>query len=146
MIIQIGRIDDQELWVKLRHFQSEDLKSMCSALPGCRWESGSKSWRFSFSADMIRRLYGCFPEGQFVPAIGSGPFPCLCQPSDKRFALSCSRCFEIAHRRSQLLRPKKEKKLPYVLSEQEVLRVLKALNFEASYHAFFGLFLRIACK
>lgn len=68
MSIHIGRVDDKELWVKLRHFQSEDLKSMRSSLPGCRWDSGSKSWRFSFSADMIRRLYRCFPKGQFVPS------------------------------------------------------------------------------
>ncbi|WP_435921479.1 tyrosine-type recombinase/integrase [Paenibacillus sp. DYY-L-2] len=68
MIIHIGRVNDKELWVKLRHFQSEDLKRLRSALPGCRWDSESKSWRFSFSVDMIRRLYGCFPEGQFVPS------------------------------------------------------------------------------
>lgn len=68
MKVLMGLVSNGEMWVRLQHYQQEDISRLRSGVPGGRWEHEGKCWRYLLSVEHVRRVLACFPEGGYLPS------------------------------------------------------------------------------
>ncbi|MCK8489976.1 site-specific integrase [Paenibacillus sp. MBLB2552] len=63
MYIQIHRIENEQMSVKLAEFSREDIGKL-HAVGGGKWDPNGKFWRFPCTEEKLRQFAECFPEAE----------------------------------------------------------------------------------